>query len=174
MPRGSSHILGSDLLRAFALLEMGLPLSGGASQSLQHSLGSGSLQLSFPWTFYHIQGNFLCFTLRCVLVTPQNFETLYISPSKHTHTCPLVSPRNWRHSPNETHGMCFSCSLSKGSCAVWRQSRNRWVRHHCKQGMQKCLGTKRGRVITNGRRGVNTLWWARQWKKQGSREKRLR
>ena len=118
---------------------------------LQHSLGWGSLQL---YLFYHIQGNFLLFTLRWVswlhsgTELSREFETLNISsPSKRTHTGPLVTTQNWRHSPSETPGMCFSCSLSKGSCAVWRESGNRWVRPVLR-GTKVMLGSRTKRCLS--------------------------
>ena len=154
----------------------GPSVSGGSISvtGLQRSLGSESLQLDL---FYCLQGNFVLFTLRWVswlyprTELSQDFETLNISfPSKHTHTCHLVSVQNWGHSPKETPGMCFSCSLSTGSCAVWRQSGNRWVSPYCKQRMQKS-GKKERESDDRWQKGVNTLWCARGREKQGSRGK---
>lgn len=95
---------------------------------LQSLLGPGSLQ---PDLFYHNQGNFLLFTLKCVSWShlwtklSQDFQSLNISsPSKHTHTFLLVSMQNWRDLPKQTPGICFSCSKGSGEWrGEWRQAR---------------------------------------------------
>lgn len=84
---------------------------------LQSLLGPGSLQLDL---FYHGQGNLLLFTLRWMSWShlwtkqSQDFQSLNISPCKYTHTFLLVSMQNWRDSPKQTPGICFSCSKDSG------------------------------------------------------------